>query len=359
MFHRRDRSQDEPTITLLRMIGSPFSPDTIRDVREDTAVFECAQKNKIGLLYLDTLKSHRALDKLWPEYEKMMDLHAKQRLTAHRIAAFLNRENAHYAIVKSLMPFPFVPNDVDVIIFDPPETFDGLIHSAAANGYDVIGIADLETMLHDARGEEHKDPRHKDIYDIDLYRDFGAINIVYLDKEKFRPYTVEFPIFDEPATVLTRSAELVVVLIHSIFPEQIFTSHLYVTTLHYLSAMEEEEIREFIELVKQNHVASSCGAVLSIISDLHEEAFGFSPEAIDEILAELGTNTAERTQFKKRGYRTPQQYRFSTIMRLLFEKMREQKARKSILSQCIRSLRPKVMVYVISVVLHRRRRDTY
>jgi len=359
-----DKEEDvsmNATVKILRTIGSPFASEQelFENKKEDLKLYECAEKNKIGLLYLDALKEEGCLNKLQSEYEKHKKNQREHLTTAVRISSLLNSKKIKYCVVKSLMPFSFVPNDVDILIFNSWNQFEEIIKTAKKSGYDVIGEAPLEVMIHDARNEKHKNPKEKDIYDIDLYRELGAINIIYLDKNLLEKHVTKTALFEENISILKPGAELATVFVHSIFPEQIFTLHLYYTALHYLSKMNAEDINDFISIVKENNITFAVKTVISIIAVLHEVAHGFIPEKIRIITSELGKNNFETTKLYKKILKTPHKYLFLTIIIILLEKMKEKKAAKSIMWQMLKILNPKTMLYVIRVVVERRRRETY
>lgn len=349
------------TVKLLRTIGSPFASEQelSENKDENLELYDCAEKNKIGLLYLEVLKKDGCLNKLQSEYEKHKKNQIEHLTTAIRISNLLNSKKVKYAVIKSIMPFPYVPNDVDILIFDSPNQFEKIINTAKISGYDIIGEAPMEVMIHDARNEKHKNPKEKDIYDIDLYRELGAINIIYFDKTKLEKHVTETELFEENIKVLRPGAELATVLVHSIFPEQIFTLHLYYTTLHYLSKMNAEDIMDFITIAKENNITFAVKTVLSIIAILHAVAHGFIPKKLKILTSELGMNKFEKTKLQKKLLATPHIYMFSTIIITLLEKMRERKAAKSIVWQMLKMSNPKTMLYVVRVVVERRRRETY
>ena len=361
MRNRKGGISMNPTVKILRMIGSPFASgqNLPENKDEDSKLYDCAEKNKIGLLYLEALKKDGCLNKLQSEYEKHKKNRIEHLTTAVRISSLLNSQKVRYAVIKSIMPFPYVPNDVDILVFDSPNQFEKIINTAKNSGYDVIGKAPMEVMIHDARNEKHKNPKEKDVYDIDLYRELGAINIIYFDKNKLEKHVTETKLFEENIKVLRPGAELATVLVHSIFPEQIFTLHLYYTTLHYLSKMNAEDINDFIAIIKENNITFAVKTVISIIAILHDVAHGFIPEKLKTLTSEFGMNNFETTKLRKKSLATPHIYMFLTIIITLLEKMREKKAAKSIVRQMLKMLNPKTIGYVVKVVAERRQRDTY
>jgi len=347
-------------VKLLRAIGSPFVSERYlpKDGNIMLELYAQASKNKIGLLYLHTLKEH-GLEQLKEickvEKEKQREL----LTTALRFSKLLNNLGADYAIFKSIPLYPHVPNDVDIILFDDSKKFENIINFVLKNGYKIIGEVPLETWLHDLRKEDHMIPGKKDVYDIDLYRELGAVNIIYLDKTKLKKYVAKTKLFGENIKVLRPGMELAVIVMHSVFPEQIFTLHLYYATLHYLSKMNAEDIKDFISIAKENNITFAVKTVISLIAILHEAAHGFIPEKLKTLTSELRLNNFETNKLQKKLLKTPHKYMFLTIIITLLEKMREKKAAKSILWQMLKMSNPKTIWYVAGVVIERRRRETY
>jgi len=349
------------TINILSLIGSPFCKTNPASFGNCTSqdFFQCAKNNKISLLFLDKLKDNQCLNGFEIDYEILCKKKLEHLITIKKIAHFLNKKGCKYIIVKSIMPFPYIPNDVDIIVMESSDRFNEIIECAKSNSYNIIGVAPLETMIHDNRNEQHKDPREKDIYDIDLYREFGAINIIYLDKHKIGKYLTEIELMGQTISILKPEAELAVVIVHSIFPEQIFTLHLYYTILFYLAEMNKAEIEKFIKIAEENSITYAVKTVISLIAVLHEEAHGFIPDKVEFLISELGKNIHEISGLQKNRLDTPYIYKFSTVMLTLIEKFKEKKSAKSIILQSIRMANPKTMSYVSKVVLERRSRETY
>lgn len=245
------------TVKLLRIIGSPFAPEQKQELpenkEESTELYIYAMKNKIGLLYLETLKNQGRLEVfgLESEYQEEHEKHNEQVTTAFRIAKLFNSNNINYIVFKSIMPYPAVPNDIDIVHLGSDDEYKKAKGIILQNGYEEFfgefgsGISPSQTMFHDSRDGPHLGLSKKDIYDIDLYREIMASYIVYLDREKFKKYVTEMDVSGMRIRVLEPEAELVALITHSIIPEQLCTFSVYYATLHYLAKMNLEEINRF------------------------------------------------------------------------------------------------------------------
>lgn len=353
-----------PTVKLLRMIGSPFissqKQELPRNKIEALELYDYATKNKIGLAYLESLKDQGKLEEfgLESEYQEERKKHDEQLITTSRVSKLFNSFNVNYAIFKSIMPFSATPNDVDIIHFGSDAEYEKVVETLLKSDYiEVKGEADAEQrMFHDTRdGMEYF---KKSVYDVDLYQRISASYVLYLDKRKLEKYVTEMNTSDNQIKVLKPEAELVAIITHSIIPEQLFTGLVYYATLYYLLD-ESFNLDEFIHITKENNVTFSVKAHCSLVAGLHKTAYGFVPEKIVEVLTELGNERNERINLLKNNYKMPHRYSLSAVIRTLVGKAKEGEFRKSVIKQTISMLNPKLAKWVISEIILRRKRETY
>ena len=367
----RDRGEGvsmNPTLKLLKIVGSPFASRQKRYLPESRSealeLHTYATKNKIGLLYLEALKEQGKLEEfeLKRRYEEEKKKHDEQLITASRISKLFNSFGVNYAIFKSIMPFPAVPNDVDIIHLGSDKEYKKAVEIMLRSGYtEVKGPVDegSQLMFHDARdGILEPHPHEKDVYDIDLYQKIAASYVLYLDKRKFEKTVTEMDIMGAKIKVLRQEAELVAIIIHSIIPEQLLTGLAYYATLHHLID-ESFNLNDFIHITKENNVTFSVKAHCSLVAELHRAAYGFVPEKVEEILIKLGDEQKERKILAKNDFQMPHKYSLSAVLRILLEKMRERGFRRSVLKQMVFMLNPRLAKWVIWNVIWRRRRETY
>lgn len=354
------------TLKLLRTIGSPFASDKEMPENRDESLelYDYATKNKIGLLYLETLKEQGKLSEfgLVPEYDRELKKHNEQLITTIRVSKLLNSIDCNYAIFKSIMPFPAVPNDVDMVHFGSDAEFERIAKVMLQSDYTevCVGVDSSQREFHDTRVCEHLDLNKKDVYDIDIYQEIAASYIIYLDKNKIREHITKIDVEGNLIKVLNPEAELVAIIIHSIIPEMLCTLLVYYATLHYLARMNLENINRLIDIAWKNNVTFPVKAHYSLVATLHQAAHGFVPEKVEEVLSKLGNETFERKNLLKNDFKTPHRYGESTIIRTLLEKAKENKFRRSAIKQTLNMLlNPKLAKWVIWNVIWRRRRETY
>jgi hypothetical protein len=348
-------------IELFKTLGSPFEPDNRYLPSTDLVqLYETSKKNKLGFPFLERLNALGALEteELRSEYELQKKKYGELMRTGSRIAQLLKSNKVEYAIYKSIFPLPIVANDIDLILFDSRKA-EGVRKILAENNYDLIGEAPLEFMVHDSRDSKHADPEKKDTYDIDFYLEIGASKIIYLDKEKFRKHLTQKTLEGVEIDLLTPEAELTAILVHSVYPEMLYTGHLYYITLNYLYTMSDAEIKDFADFVIENKVTVPVKSALSITGELHKKIYGRIPEKLEKLIKVFGSNKSENEELEKKLFKIPKQYKKKTILETLLEKIKEKKARNSILRQVAYTMNPKILLYIIRVFADRRRRETY
>jgi len=330
---------------------------------EALKLYDYAVKNKIGLLYLKTIKDQGKLEdfRFVSKYKAECEKHNEQLITLNRIAKFLNSLNMDYAIFKSIMPYPATPNDIDILCFGSDDEYKKVVNILFQNGYEKPegGSGPFVIMVHDTRNGAHPDPHEKDVYDIDLYREVAITHIVYLDKRKLVKHVTEMNILNEKVKVLRPEAELVASITHSIIPEQLCTLFIYYATLYYFEKMNSEGIEQLINIAKENNVTFPIRAHCSLVGELHQAVHGFVPEKINRVLAKLGNETTERNTLLKNNFKMPHHYNWFTVIRTLLELAKGEEFRKSVIVQAINMLNPRFGKYVFDQLIWRRERETY
>lgn len=353
------------TIKLIRVIGSPFNPDRILpdNAEEALELFYYAKKNKIALLYLESLRERGKLEDLGLDsnYKSEKMKHDEQLFTACRISEVLNSNYIDYAIFKSLMPFPATPNDVDIIHFGSDKEFEFASRAILNSNYiEVEGYADAEQrMFHDRRVCDHLVKAKKDIYDVDLYHKISASYVQYLNKAMLKKHVIIKEINGVPIKVIRPEAELIAIIIHSIIPEMLCTLLVYYATLYYIKDIGTRKNDNFIDIARENKVCFSIRAHFSLVAEIHKTVHGVIPIELREIIDRIGPDDYEKMKLIKNEYAMPYKYSLYTISKVFLEKSGEAGFRKSVLKQMIHMLNPRLCKWVIYNILWRRQRETY
>jgi len=104
------------TIEIIRTIGSPFVHDEMLPAEEDVKLYQYAIANKIPLLYLESIKSQGKLNQLTAQYSEECTKHQRFLNAIAKVSRIFEMSDIEYSLVKTLKPYPSVPNDIDVII---------------------------------------------------------------------------------------------------------------------------------------------------------------------------------------------------------------------------------------------------
>lgn len=341
---------------LLKVIGTPFDESKFIDLTnlEVEQLYRIASKNKIGLLFLESLAKMRPLANLESDYEVLQHKYLQILDTASRIGSILNRIPCAYAIIKTLMPFHAVPNDVDVVILGTDQDFKTAVSKVLENSFILLGEAPLEFCFHDTNGGLHEDPKIKDPFDVDIYKEVGASHVIYMDKKKLTKFVVEREVNCEKIQVLMPPAELAISIFHSIFPERMYTLMLHYQILNHLNDMDNSDFQKFISILSESKISNAILSVLSITETIQEKVFGYCPGKIKELRQSLGT---ERPLVDVVDL--PYVYPLESILKSFWQKKLDLTFTKSLLRQTLNLLNPAMTTHVLTELTKRSHRDTY
>jgi hypothetical protein len=191
------------------------------------------------------------------------------------IAALVSRAEAgavEWAVFKTVRPFPFTPSDVDVVVL----TADGarpLASGLLERGYRPSGGAPYTITLRDPQND----------VGIDLYQEIAASRFVYLDRAALRPYRTWQVQGGVAVPMLQPVAELVAILAHAVYKEQLFTLADYLTLRYHGQTFGQADWDELLNLARANGVRQAvvwCLRVAKGIAHVVGDALPW-PEALD------------------------------------------------------------------------------
>ena len=89
-----------PTIKLLRTIGSPFAPATEEPQHDEEAqeLYTLAVQNKMQLLYLEALKGQDKLGQLKPKYDELQAKYYEFLSTVTQASKLLNLKEIEHVV---------------------------------------------------------------------------------------------------------------------------------------------------------------------------------------------------------------------------------------------------------------------
>lgn len=339
-----------PTIKLLRIIGSPFlsSTEVPNNEREAEELYVYTVKNRIPHLYLEALEKREMLGKLKLRHDKLYVNYLKLVDAVGRVSSFFTDLGVKHGIFKTVRPYLAATADIDVLIFG--NKYMQTINAMLQEGYKLLGSGPESTTLYDDQSDMK----------IDVYKEVAASHIVYLDKVKIRGHlTKKRAPNGQFFQTLTREADLITVIAHSVIKEQLYSLGEYYTFLYYLAEMNAKEVCSLVNLVKGNYIIKATRSYMSITATLHQTAHGMVPKICKEILAELGYDTFERVRLIKNAFKTPHKYHILTTLKALQEKSTENRARRSMAMQLLSMLKPSFTGLLIKDVVQHIHRETY
>ena len=375
------------SIKLLRTIGSPLQPITeiSEEDNESSELYDHAVKNKIPLLYLESLKQQEELNKLKSKYKEEYARYLKFLDGVARVSEVLNAADIEYAIFKTIKPFPTVHGDADVIVLGDDGMYERAVEYLLKAGYtshlsslvDVKALTSEEDYRKAAKilvkpthgggkhGLGHISPTGTDlvdlarIIDIDLQKDLALNYVIYMDKNNFKGYITEVELLNgAKIKVPTPELDMAIVIAHSLAEQMYLLGECY-AFLYLLSEMDEKGFNNFIDILKENKLTMAAKSFVTITSVLYEEAYGEVPEKIGRLLDELGYEESEARELVKMGFKIPYKYRWPTLIKIFIEKMGEKRFRRSVLVQMLKMLDPRLMRLVIAYVAEMRKREYY
>ncbi|MEM2510409.1 MAG: hypothetical protein QXY40_06120 [Candidatus Methanomethylicia archaeon] len=272
-------------------------------------------------------------------------------ITSYRIIDVLEKLGYKAATFKTWTPFPAVPNDIDVVIFNDIDIreFKLLVQELAnKHNYQIFDVIPYAVSIHDQRCSKHLNPKIKDPYDVDLYFEVAANRIIYLNKRLLERHLREVFIDHEVIQLymLSNEHELLTQLIHCFLPEQIFLLYHYYISLYFLDKIN---LQHFLEAAKEAHANYIIVFPLSITLDILNimRSYGKS-NSIRKVLVD---------EFLNRGY-----YRFKVqeIVLTIMDKARKDSVfKKSLMMQFANLTNVKTLQHVIAEIMTRRTRITY
>lgn len=344
---------------LFRLIGSPFvnsDPQELPKAQRLDEVFDYSFENRVALLLLERYveKGGQLTEQGNRNLEKMRNRRLDTDKVLSKVTDILNMKYENeWVFFKTLKPFPSTPNDTDWFPFDVSkhaEMCDHLIE----NGFSFLEEAPLQTTLIEDSGVGVADSdKRGGVWYIDCYRQPGADYFIYLDPEKMRRHLTFENINGKSMPNLKAAAELSAICFHNVFPERTYSIETFYLILHYLIVLSDtDDVENFIETVRENHISRAVSANLSVTQALHLKHFSKRIELIDQILAEFDQELGEGDVFTKHP-ELPYNFSKSCFWRSFFEKLRDPLSFKSLFVQFYHMLNPVFLWGVVRIIVKR------
>lgn len=376
-----NRTLENPTIKLLRVIGTPLAEGTdsfASDAYESQGIYQLAVRNKISLLYLNALSRYGKLNELKAKYDEEQAKYLRFLDAIAKVTTILDAAGVDHVVFKTIKPYPAVPSDVDIMVLGNDIIHKEAIRALLKAGYtpllsDVVNTASLtsekdyenamEILSKPTYDRAHISPTGLTFIDgernvhIDLQKDLAISYVIYMDKNKFGQHltSIKVPNAGRVKT-LASELDLATVIAHSLM-EQTYSLGEFYSFLYHLSVMDKEKASDFIKIVKQNRLKAAVRALATITAKLHQVAYGAVPKRLEFILDELGFDASEAKNLEQNSFKTPHKYKLFTVTRFLLEKMKEPRFRRSVAVQMLKMLDPRLARLVIGEIIQMRRRE--
>ena len=293
------------SLRLVKSIGIPdvCSPNLMHLRTDDVSSFlQVAEKNKIPLLFLIAVVSgvdghplRSALLQYEQRHQRTLDL-------VKFVSSMLEKEKIRYTFFKTLKPFPYVPSDVDILLWsnDDLKSLEKRL-----NGENCVSLE------RDVYGVTMFSRTHK--LNIDLTTQIAVSGMRYMNKKLVFDHINEIDFYGNIVRTLEPPAELLAVTAHSLFKEQMFTLSDYYTLV--LLAQHWEEASK---LAEQLHLKHALKTVLRLANTITLNAFG-SLKPFSRKTEALRINP-ESTSYE-RDLKLPKKYELSTMVVELLKKI--------------------------------------
>ncbi|WP_152422316.1 hypothetical protein [Haloarcula marismortui] len=333
------------TKDLLNSIGypKPDSPESIEPVESHT-LYDHARRNKVGSLYVKSLKETSGIDELSEQWQNRQDFQNRTKQALNRLPDTIPSD-IEYAVVKS--GYPWVDSkDIDLVLFN--ERLRELEDHLLNEGYEFCG----------------RSPTSFDVIDpvtniqLDIQSGFSLQRIIYFDKQTVRdgverrsPYGTSIPILEKPD-------DLALIVIHSI-TEQMYILKEFYTAVAMLESFSRNQFERFLDIVAKNRIESACRSFFTITWELCKQVFDHIPPYLREIKDQFGLSTREQDECRSNDLKMPHKYTGRTGIRTVAGKMRNSVFRRSLASQIPRLAHPSTAYYILSQIVTRREREHY
>lgn len=324
---------DSKTVSLLKIIGSPFvkkrnSPRYNFFGEQYLLAF----RNKIPITYLNSLPTgERKKASQKTEYHNRR--FQRMAKVTKDITGILEEEGIYYTTFKTLKPFREEVADVDILIFDSLKKATRALTKA---GFGVLEKGSFATTLCDS--ETHR--QWKTEIMIDLHEKICVNNLEYINKEELKTHIISKDLWGFRCNLLSLEADLFVLIAHSALKEWVLDLADYYTTLHYLSRMNRKRVKEFVKMVKDNHLKRASRWFLTLVDLLHQASHHTKPPIIEGLLTDLGGPWNEPYGVIKGNNHPPYPCSLLTLAVIFSEKLKDKAFRKSVPSQIRSIFRP-------------------
>jgi len=329
------------TYMLISILGSPLYPCIPQlEAVETVELFEHAFKNRVGLLYLETLKAQGKLSSLRTQYNQMKAREKETHITLIRACRLLNNVGIPYFVTMSLRPFPYAPNDVEVVHLGTKGEYKEMIKTFRKNGYLLLITGPDAALLADPRGigQVERDKSGGRYY-VDYSISVSADHFQFTDKNKMSKHISPIELRNITIPVLDMKMELTAAIAHSVIEQRIGMEIFYFLS-HVLAIFTEVDFEDWKNIARQHRLVTPIRAVLALASHIHWKVFGKIPEQLETAMQSMGKSKNEVHCFIAQGEKLRHRVSLRTFIETLIEKQFEWNAFRTTFIQLLNMLDP-------------------
>jgi len=237
---------------LLKLFSSPeVEGDVMCD--EDLETLQFVRKNKLLDLYLERISRSSRDTYILKSMVEREGRRALFRDAVVNTARNLDESGVEYALFKTLKPFRFLPNDIDILIFDM-ENLEMARAALTEAGY-VLG--EYEPYVVSFSSPEG--------VMVELHLEMSIAYFVYLDKALLKPHVTCVNIDGVRVYTLKPSAELLCTIAHLLFKENMITLSDYMEIRVRMGRQLNDGSEEFRRLVDRSSMELGVYLVLKMV----------------------------------------------------------------------------------------------
>jgi len=319
MSYDKEPSKSSLLVKHIGIPGVSNSDISQLNIKNVPSFLQKAKQNKIPLLFLrtvapllDGLPLQSTLLRYEEQYQRTLDL-------TKFAATVLENSETCYTLFKTVKPFPYVPSDIDVLLLSNDD-LENVISALKGEGCIVLD--------RDSYGATMFSQTHRIC--IDLTTQVAVSGIIYVNKELLFDHVSELDVCGTMVRTLEPPVELLTVVAHSIFKEQMYTLSDY-----YSIVMLTQHWEEASKLAEKLHLKHALETALRMTQTITVNAFGpLNP--LTERFKTLGITSASASSCK--DIELPKKYELAPIIVEFLKKFATDRLALNSLSSATRSL---------------------
>jgi len=265
-FNPEKYFQDKNAVSLLSYISNKSSIQQ----SETKLLIRYAIKNKIELTFLEFAQKNLQASKF---HSKLKQQYSSFLTSLVKVLTTLEAENLSYSLFKTLKPIPYTPVDIDLLLGSADDLRRAIrvlrkVYDAEIGEYDRWGVG-INLPLEDEIVEPHLE--------------IHAGNWIYLQKNPLLSSTHRMEVMGEPLTTLAPEAEILALVAHSLFKEQMITLNDVLSVLCFLRITNRRSLQN---LLAKTESSFALDTFLRLAGRAKSFPFKLNPIQVATILSE-------------------------------------------------------------------------